>query len=252
VRVLIAIPVYNEIKYVAGVLQKVKQYARDVLFIDDGSTDGTAEWLAGKTRAGQAGVRLIQHPTNKGYGQSLIDAFDYADFHGFDWVITMDCDEQHEPERIADFLREIRNDQWDIVSGSRYLREFATDNAAPDDRRRINAQLTDMINQTFSWDLTDSFCGFKAHRVAATKALNLTETGYAFPMQLWPRVYASGLRLKEIPVERIYKDATRTFGGMLDDPASRLQHYTEIFRRELQSPLPQPQTDSTVACCCGI
>jgi dolichol-phosphate mannosyltransferase len=164
----------------------------------------------------------------------------------------MDCDEQHEPERIPDFLREIQTDRWDIISGSRYLREFSTDSAAPNDRKLINSQLTGMINELFSWDLTDTFCGFKAHRVAATRALNLSETGYAFPMQLWPRVYAHGLRLKEIPVERIYKDAARNFGGVLNDPASRLQHYIDVFQRELRSPLPEVETDETIACCCGI
>lgn len=246
-RVLIAIPVFNERKYVAGVLAKVHRHASDVLFIDDGSTDGTAQWLAR-----QPGIRLIQHGTNQGYGQSLIDAFDYADRHGFDWVITMDCDEQHEPERIADFLRGIQTDQWDIISGSRYLKHFSSDSAAPGDRQMINAQITTMINELFSWTLTDSFCGFKAHRVSATKALNLTETGYAFPLQLWPRVYRQGLRLVEIPVERIYKDASRTFGGTLNDPTSRLQHYMEVFRRELQSPLPKPQDDKSIACCCGV
>lgn len=245
--VLIAIPVYNEMKYVSGVLAKVRQYSDDILFIDDGSTDGTADWLSR-----QEGIRLIRHDTNQGYGQSLIDAFNYADRNRFDWVITMDCDEQHEPERIPDFLREIQTDQWDIISGSRYLKQFKSDNAAPGDRAAINAQITAMINDLFGWTLTDSFCGFKAHRVSATKALNLTETGYAFPLQLWPRVYQHKLRLVEIAVERIYKDASRTFGGTLNDPGSRLQHYLEVFRRELRSPASQMQDDCEIACCCGI
>jgi dolichol-phosphate mannosyltransferase len=222
----------------------VKRYAQDVLFIDDGSTDGTAEWLEK-----QPDLRLIRHGTNQGYGQSLIDAFDYAARHGFDWVITMDCDEQHEPERIPDFLREIETDQWDIISGSRYLKHFNGDSDAPGDRQMINAQITAMINDLFGWTLTDSFCGFKAHRVSVTRSLDLRETGYAFPLQLWPRVYAHGLRLVEIPVERIYKDASRAFGGTLNDPGSRLQHYLKVFRRELQSPI--PQDDSAIACCCG-
>lgn len=245
-RILVAIPVFNEIKYVAKVLKKVRRYAKDVLFIDDGSTDGTAEWLAARP-----GIRLIRHEVNQGYGQSLIDAFDYADRHGFDWVITMDCDEQHEPEMIPAFIDEIRRDEYDLISGTRYTEQSSLDDSAPKDRQLINRQLTSMINELFGWNLTDTFCGFKAHRVSATKALELSETGYAFPMQLWPRVYKAGLRLKELPVRRIYKDASRTFGGQLDDPTSRLNHYLEVFKRELAAEPANACTDEC-CCCCGI
>src|SRR5579862_6600853 len=89
VNILIAIPVYNERKYVTPVLDKIKRFHREVLLVDDGSTDGTGEILAARND-----IQLIQHTTNMGYGRSLIDAFKYADKCGYDWVITMDCDEQ--------------------------------------------------------------------------------------------------------------------------------------------------------------
>jgi len=130
VRLLIAIPVYNERKYVETVLDKVRRFHNDILVIDDGSTDGTGEHLA--TLAERSQIHLIRHPVNRGYGQSLIDAFEYADARGYDWVITMDCDEQHEPERIPDFKRAIESDQWDIISGSRYMQQMARFNR-PDD-----------------------------------------------------------------------------------------------------------------------
>jgi dolichol-phosphate mannosyltransferase len=243
VRVLIAIPVYNERKYVERVLSKVLTFHRDVLLIDDGSTDGTAELLA--TRRD---IRLIRHATNQGYGQSLIDAFAYADRRGFDWVITMDCDEQHEPERVPDFLAAIRKDHWDIISGSRYLRPSEEDDLPPGDRRSINATITTMINETFAGlQLTDSFCGFKAHRVSAMRKLNLTETGYAFPMQLWPQAFRAGLRITEIPVRLIYNDPSRSFGGVLDDAAHRLRHYLDVFCHELQKPLGPTEDQSAIS-----
>ena len=233
-RVLIAIPVFNEQKYVGRVLGKVLKFNRDVLVIDDGSTDGTAELLAARRD-----IRLIRHATNQGYGQSLIDAFRYADDHGFDWVITMDCDEQHEPERIPDFLAAIRTDQWDIISGSRYLHPSTEDDLPPGDRRTINATITALINETFNLNLTDSFCGFKAHRVSAMRKLDLTDTGYAFPMQLWPQAIRAGLRITEVAVRLIYNDPSRSFGGVLDDAAHRLRHYLEVFHAEMAKPPPQ-------------
>jgi len=227
VRVLNTIPVYNERKYVQKVLDKVLSIHRDVLLIDDGSTDGTGQYLA--TRRD---IHLIRHPENCGYGQSLIDAFRWADRQGYDWVITMDCDEQHEPERIPDFLREIETDQCDLISGSRYLTPTGSDDLPPGDRRTINETITTILNEMYQLNITDAFCGFKAHRVSAMRKLHLDVPGYAFPMQLWPQVYHHELRLKEIPVRLIYNDPTRHFGGILDDASHRLQHYLDVLGRE--------------------
>jgi dolichol-phosphate mannosyltransferase len=251
--VLIAIPVYNERKYVARVLDRVRQFHDQILCVDDYSTDGTAEFLAK-----QSGIHLVRHARNMGYGRAIIDAFDYAHRAGFDWVVTMDCDEQHEPEMIPAFLREIETDRWDVVSGSRYTDQSISDDLAPGDRRLINRTITTVINDLFDWNLTDTFCGFKAHRVSAMQKLHLDEAGYAFPLQLWPRVYAEQLRLTEIPVKRIYNDPTRTFGGTLDDANKRLRHYLDVLKRELNlihhpcaDAVDEVTLENAHACCCG-
>src|SRR5256885_1083855 len=79
-RLLIAIPVHNEQKTVSRVLDKVLQFHSEILTIDDGSTDGTSDILAARSD-----VYSLRHPRNLGYGKALIDAFDWADAHGFDW-----------------------------------------------------------------------------------------------------------------------------------------------------------------------
>jgi glycosyltransferase involved in cell wall biosynthesis len=245
VRLLIAVPVYNEQKYVGPVLDKIKRYHGDILVVDDGSTDGTAEILAARTD-----VHTIRHPVNRGYGQSLIDAFAWAEAHGYDWVITIDCDEQHEPERIPDFIREIETHRWDMISGSRYLAPSCDDDLPPVERRSVNATITKVLNDLFDLGITDAFCGYKAHRVRPTQALKLDEPGYAFPLQLWPRAVQNGLRITEIPVRLIYNDPTRHFGGLLDDAGERLRHYMDVLRRELKTggtlavPSPTPEVAS--------
>ena len=165
-RMLIGIPIYNERKSVDRVLAEVLSHGHDVLLVDDASTDGTAEYLA--TRQD---VALIRHESNRGYGQGIIDIFEYADHCGYDWVLTMDCDEQHEPARIPDFVRAIETDRWDIVSGSRYLDPDDAHDDAPVARRTVNVTITALVNDTFGWSLTDTFCGFKAHRVEAMRQL---------------------------------------------------------------------------------
>jgi glycosyltransferase involved in cell wall biosynthesis len=228
-RLLIAIPVYNESQHVQGVLAKVKRFHPEILVVDDGSTDGTPALLRQ-----DPDVQLIVHAENRGYGQSLIDAFRYADAHGYDWVITMDCDEQHEPESIPEFIRHIKTNQWDIISGSRYLESRRDDDLPPGDRRQINSTITATLNDLLNLHLTDAFCGFKAHRISAMRKLQLDMPGYAFPMQLWPQAVRAGLRITEIPIRLIYKDPSRHFGGLLDDPGYRLTHYVEVLRNELQ------------------
>lgn len=246
-RLLIAIPVYNEQKYVLPVLQKVRQFHRgDILVVDDGSTDATWQILHRLPD-----LHRIHHTGNLGYGKSLIDAFSYASDRHYDWVITMDCDEQHEPEMIPQFVHGIETDQWDLISGSRYLKPRGDDDLPPTERRRINATITDLINRTLRLGLTDSFCGYKAHRVEAMKRLHLDETGYAFPMQLWPQVAAAGLRVTEIPVRLIYNDPNRSFGGQLDDADNRLRHYLEVFYRELSRASAGSGCVAEEICCCG-
>jgi dolichol-phosphate mannosyltransferase len=247
VRLLIAIPVYNERKYVVPVLERVRQFHRgDILVVDDASTDGTSNILKSTN-----GIQLIRHPVNKGYGQSLIDAFTFADREGYDWVITMDCDEQHEPEMIPEFVRSVESDQWDLISGSRYLQARSDNDLPPTDRRRINATLTQLINQQLRLNLTDAFCGYKAHRVEAMRRLQLDVPGYAFPMQLWPQVAAAGLRLTEIPVRLIYNDPNRYFGGQLDDADNRLKHYLQVFNDEMRRAFGSDDAEPLESCCCA-
>jgi glycosyltransferase involved in cell wall biosynthesis len=229
-RLLIAIPVHNEQQYVLDVLEQVKRYHDQILVIDDGSTDATPRLLQQIQ-----GLNVLRHETNCGYGASLIDAFHWADRNGYDWVITMDCDRQHEPQRIPDFMREIQTDRWDIISGSRYMKIDETDDMPPLDRRTINATLTCIINDMFGCELTDSFCGFKAHRVKPTLSLKINERGYAFPMQFWPRALAAKLRITELPVRLIYNDPNRQFGGGLDDPSERLNQYLELLTEEAKA-----------------
>lgn len=246
--ILVAIPVYNEEKYVDSVLDRVIKYAPDVLVIDDGSTDSTP-CLLPKHR-----VEVIRHAENRGYGRSLGDAFRWADAFGYDWVITMDCDEQHEPASIPRFIEAIETDRWDIISGSRYLDTFHNGDSPPEDRRFINRTITSELNDRLGLTLTDSFCGFKAHRTSALRELKLTEKGYAFPMQLWVQCVALQMRISEIPVSLIYNDPSRSFGGPLNDPATRLAHYRAAMHRELQScadRLPADALNDLPCGCCG-
>src|SRR3954471_3718203 len=153
-RVLTALPVFNEVKHVEGVLNEVRRYCENILVVDDGSRDGTAEVLAA-----QKDIYRVTHRENRGYGAALRSAFAFALEHQFDVLVTIDCDGQHEPKRIPRFVRAMAD--ADIVSGSRYLRQYPGASEPPAERKRINQQLTAEINRRLCLELTDAFCGFK-------------------------------------------------------------------------------------------
>ncbi|MEM0913191.1 MAG: glycosyltransferase family 2 protein [Planctomycetota bacterium] len=227
-RILVAVPVYNEQRYITNVIASIAEHApNDVLVIDDGSTDATPTLLAHQP------VDVIRHKTNLGYGRSIRDAFRWAQSYGYDWLITMDCDEQHEPESLPDFVEAIVADDADVISGSRYMVECPDRDKPPADRRRINAEVTRWINESLTLPITDAFCGFKAYRVSATADLDLTVDGYAIPLQAWVQHAAAQHRVKEVPIKLIYVDPNRSFGGKLDDAEERLRHYRDVFRREM-------------------
>jgi len=227
-RWLTALPVYNEVRYVDDVLDEVCEYSPEVLVVDDSSTDGTGELLAARND-----IQVVRHARNRGYGAGLKTAFQFAVREGYDCLVTIDCDGQHEPQRIPQFVAACAH--ADLVSGSRYLRQFDGDSEPPADRQRINRRITDELNRRLGLHLTDAFCGFKAYRVRALQRLHLTETGYAMPIELWVQAVAAGLKLIELPVPLVYLDESRSFGGELDNAATRLQHYYDVLERSLRA-----------------
>lgn len=223
---LAALPVYNEAGSVDSILQEVLQYADNVLVVNDGSNDGTAQRLAAWNQ-----VHVINHEVNRGYGAALVSAFQYAIDNHFEFVVTLDCDGQHQPKRIPRFVAACQN--ADIVSGSRYLKKYPGDSEPPAQRLFINRQITRDINQRLGLCLTDAFCGFKAYRVEALKQLNITDFGYAMPLELWVQAAMLGMRIIEIPVPLLYLDLTRSFGGSLDQAEIRLRYYHDCLERSI-------------------
>ena len=137
-RILTALPVYNEVSHVAHVLNELKQHVDDILVIDDGSTDGTGEVLKKISH-----VCVERHARNLGYGAALNTAFRYALEHGFDVLVTMDCDGQHQPRfvrEIAGMIDESSDAPIDMISGLSVFKTFRRRQCGP--RRPTRDQST--------------------------------------------------------------------------------------------------------------
>jgi len=226
-RFLTALPVYNEFSHVNPVLDEVVRSAADVLVVDDGSSDGTRDLLAARSD-----IHVIRHETNRGYGAALKTAFDYAIEQTYDVLVTIDCDGQHEPQRIGQLVAACSN--ADVVSGSRYLCTKEVARQAPPERRQINVQITRELNERLGLSLTDAFCGFKAYRVPQLAALTITEPGYGMPIEVWVQAAYHQLKVIEVPVPLIYLEEERSFGGSLDEGGKRIAYYHRVLDQAIE------------------
>lgn len=224
-KTLAAIPSHNEENTIALVVKRIQAVCDyDIFVYDDGSTDNTLKILKNFKN-----VCIKRHKNQMGYGKTVADIFTYAIKNNYTYLIKMDADLQHEAKYIKEFMKHIKN--YDIVSGSRYHKNSPILSRAPRERHNINKIITKMINKITGYNLTDSFCGFKAYKVSALKKLKLTEAGYGFPMEFLLQASKNDLKLKEIPISLIYIDSRRDFKGKIKDSGYRLKYYLEIINK---------------------
>ena len=123
VKSLIIIPAYNECETIGQVVSKIQESEKniDILVIDDGSTDKTAQYA----RAAEA--KVIRLSSNMGYGVAIQAGFKYAYEKGYEYLVQLDGDGQHDPAYIPDMLKVIISGETDLVLGSRFLNKTAPD-----------------------------------------------------------------------------------------------------------------------------
>ena len=193
-RTLIITPAYNEELTVGSVVALARKYG-DVLVVDDGSHDRTSEI------AQNAGALVLRHETNRGKGEALRTGFKYALLKGYDVVVTLDADGQHNPDEIPVLLEPIVNGKADLVIGSRYM--GTNKKRIPLYRRFGLWVLNEGIKAATSMNV-DSQSGFRAMTVDALKKLNLNSNGYSVEADMVIRAKETGLRVKEVPINVRY------------------------------------------------
>ena len=140
-RVLVAIPAYNEEATIKGVLKRVQEALPDfdLLVINDGSKDGTEGQLS------DFGIRTVTHLCNLGYGRAIQTALKYALAQGYDALITLDADGQHHPEQIEEMFQAFSKEGWDCLIGSRYIQTHNYGDSPVG--RRIGMQLFSVLTR---------------------------------------------------------------------------------------------------------
>ena len=187
---IVIIPAFNEEAAIGGVVKNSLQYADEVLVVDDGSSDNTSQI------AGDAGALLLTHPSNCGKGVSLKDAFKKAE--GYDIVVTIDGDGQHNPDEIPLLIKPIEDGKADFVNGSRYLNGF--DDNTPAYRRVGQTVLDIATNVTAGTHLTDSQSGFRAFRGDTISCYKFRDPGFGIESEMIADASENKLRILEVPI----------------------------------------------------
>lgn len=198
-KVSIIIPSYNEMRTLPAVLDRLRDVdlEKEVVVVDDGSSDGSREWLDGAIAEKRFPyeLRLIKHERNKGKGGALITGFGSA---AGDIVIVQDADLEYDPVQIPEVARPIAEGRADAVFGSRML----SGRAATYSQLYLagNKFLSLMVSVLFGVRMTDSYTCYKAFRTAELRRFGLSSPGFEIEAELACKTAFIGLRFMEVPI----------------------------------------------------
>ena len=209
-KVLVVIPLYNHADTVRRVAEECLALGHEVLVVDDGSSDGGAATLAGLP------VRLLTHSGNRGKGAAIMTAAAAAQRLGFSHIVTIDADGQHAASDIARFLPLLQQEPMAIVVGTRDFTVANVPGASKFGRNFSNFWLRLQTGQI----LGDTQSGFRAYPVAVLLGLPLSQTRYAFEVEVLVRAAWAGVPLRAVDISVYYPPAAERvshFRGFMDN-----------------------------------
>jgi dolichol-phosphate mannosyltransferase len=197
---LVIIPTYNEIDTLPVVIESVLKYEGfDVLVVDDGSPDGTAQ-IVKDLMAANSRISLIERSGKLGLGTAYVTGFKWGLEKGYDYFIEMDADGSHDPAELSSFIDEIKRG-CGLVIGSRYLNGLISGGGISDVSCPKFGNY--YASRTLGLKLTDLTSGFRCYSRKALESIDLEKVhsnGYAFQIEMAYRVSAAGHRLGEMSI----------------------------------------------------
>ena len=191
--IIVGMPAYNEEKYIGSVILQARQFADEVVVVDDGSSDHTAQV------ARLAGATVIQHERNSGYGATVQTVLAEAKKRNPDVLVLLDADGQHNPEEISSLVNAIY-DGSDVAIGSR--KKKSEDIPA---YRKFGQNIISYFTRVLSRStLSDTESGFRAFSRKAINVLEPKERGMAISAETISEATAKGLKIAEVPISAIY------------------------------------------------
>jgi glycosyltransferase involved in cell wall biosynthesis len=206
-RIAAVIPAYQEEKHVGEVAQRTRAQLENVLVVDDGSTDATAE------RARSSGVDVVIHPQNRGKGESIKTGLRYWLERGSEYVVLLDADGQHLPEEISRFVDSAASESnAKIFIGSR-MNDTST---MPLVRRVVNRYMSGEISRVCGQQIPDTQCGFRMlHRDIIPEVLSGTSR-FEYETEMLIIASRKGHRVASVPITTVYSDEVSSINPVRD------------------------------------
>jgi len=206
-KVWIVIPAHNEEENISDVLKNLKELTPNILVINDGSSDRTAEFVA------QEGVNVISHLVNRGQGAALQTGDTKALELGAEIIVHFDADGQHRIEDIEKIIEPILKNEADIVFGSRFLENKSK---IPWFKKYFILKPAIFFNWLFTGlKLSDAHNGFRALSKKAASQINIRQDGMAHATEIMEQVRQNNLKHQEVGVEIIYQEFGQGLNGGL-------------------------------------
>ncbi|MBM3427827.1 MAG: polyprenol monophosphomannose synthase [Bacteroidetes bacterium] len=204
---LVIIPTYNEKENVANMIKTVMELPMpfDLLFVDDGSPDGTADIIKQHHNQYPERIHLIQRTGKLGLGTAYITGFKWAIKQGYAYICEMDCDFSHNPQDLTRLVEACQQGA-DMSVGSRYTRGGGVENW-PWNRRWMSKGAGVYVNVVLGLGVKDATAGFVCFKRKVLETINLDAIrfiGYAFQIEMKYKTKKSGFKIQEVPI--LFKD----------------------------------------------
>ncbi len=201
---LVIIPTYNEKENIERMVRKVFSLpvAFDLLIVDDGSPDGTAQIVKNLQNEFGNKLHLLERKGKLGLGTAYIAGFKYAIQHKFDYIFEMDCDFSHNPDDLVNLFNACSKDGADLSIGSRYVKGGKVVNWPID--RILMSYFASLYVRLILWiNIHDTTAGFKCYKRNVLETINLDGIkfiGYAFQIEMKYKVKKAGFKIIEVPI----------------------------------------------------
>ena len=191
--ICVVIPVFNEEKNIVNVIEKVKEYTSNIIVVDDGSEDNTAK------KAKDTGAIVLKHIINMGKGAAARTGCDYAYQVGFEQIILLDGDNQHDPGEIPQFVEQLKT--VDIVFGSRKFNK-----SMPLILRLGNQSINWITKMLYHIDIKDTQGGYRAFNNRIYKKIRWRASDYSMESEMIANAGKNKLKYSQVPIKTIYCD----------------------------------------------